>query len=232
MSTLLRLAACGLLLAGLGATAQSHGNGQPTQNQVVFAGRLVDGIQPEAQRVSTAAMARQLLNGPLPLYPTTASDHFGGFVQLLVLIDDKGAVVNVLASDGPSDFVAAASSSVLQWTFRPFGKATAVATIPLLFLPGVKGQPGQVVFTPAMVHLSGGVLASHNTHKAIPSGARGTAVFHVVVDPHGAVAAASMVSGPPQFRDAWEQALADWRYQPYILKGEPVWVDSTVSVTF
>lgn len=228
------LAPAGLVPAGL-LPARAQSALQPSQ--VLFAGRTIDGVSPDAQRIPSAAMAKLLVSGPLPLYPaaapgTTVAAPLGALVQLLVLVDEKGAVSNILASDGPPDLAAAASSTVTMWSFRPSGKSPVVTTIPLLFLPPVAGQPGRVVYQPSLVHVAGGVLAGHNRHKVIPAGVRGTSVFHVVVDPHGAVAAATMISGNPQDRSAWEQALAGWRYEPYIRNGEAVWVESTVSINF
>jgi periplasmic protein TonB len=40
------------------------------------------------------------------------------------------------------------------------------------------------------------------------------------------------VSGPPELRDASMDAVKQWRYEPTLLNGEPVQVDTTISVVF
>jgi len=61
---------------------------------------------------------------------------------------------------------------------------------------------------------------------------QGTVVLHVVIGKDGSVADLSVVSGPPELANAAMDAVKQWRYQPTLLNGEPVRVDTTISVVF
>jgi TonB family protein len=60
----------------------------------------------------------------------------------------------------------------------------------------------------------------------------GIVVIHVIIDRDGLVAKAEAVSGPPELANSALDAVRQWRYKPAILNGDPVEVDSTISVKF
>ncbi len=60
----------------------------------------------------------------------------------------------------------------------------------------------------------------------------GTVVLHVIVGQNGAVNSARYVSGPINLRDSAAKAVLQWRYEPTLVNGAPVEVDTTVSVVF
>jgi len=60
----------------------------------------------------------------------------------------------------------------------------------------------------------------------------GTVVLHVIVSQNGAVNSARYVSGPPNLKDSLIKAVLQWRYEPTLVNGAPVEVDTTVSVVF
>jgi protein TonB len=60
----------------------------------------------------------------------------------------------------------------------------------------------------------------------------GTVVLHAVISKDGSVEDLQYVSGPPLLMKAAMDAVRQWRYQPTQLNGEPVEVDTTVSVVF
>jgi protein TonB len=57
-------------------------------------------------------------------------------------------------------------------------------------------------------------------------------VLHAVISKDGSVEDLQYVSGPPLLMKAAMDAVRQWRYQPTQLNGEPVEVDTTVSVVF
>jgi periplasmic protein TonB len=59
-----------------------------------------------------------------------------------------------------------------------------------------------------------------------------TVVLHVIVGQNGAVNSARYVSGPINLNDSAVKALLQWRYEPTLVNGAPVEVDTTVSVVF
>lgn len=60
----------------------------------------------------------------------------------------------------------------------------------------------------------------------------GTVVLRVVIDKSGAVKSARYVSGPPNLKQSAIDAVRQWRYEPTLMSGVPVEVDTTVTVVF
>jgi len=61
---------------------------------------------------------------------------------------------------------------------------------------------------------------------------QGTVVLHAVISKDGSVQELTYVSGPPLLMPAALEAVRQWKYQPTLLNGEPVEVDTTISVIF
>ena len=64
------------------------------------------------------------------------------------------------------------------------------------------------------------------------AGVQGTVVLDAVVNPQGAVTRVKFVSGPEQLSPAAIDAVRWWRYEPYLVNGEPATVETTVAVDF
>jgi protein TonB len=60
----------------------------------------------------------------------------------------------------------------------------------------------------------------------------GTVVLHVIVGQNGAVNSARYVSGPTNLNDSAVKAVLQWRYEPTLVNGAPVELETTVSVVF
>jgi protein TonB len=60
----------------------------------------------------------------------------------------------------------------------------------------------------------------------------GTVVLHAVIAKDGSVEDLQYVSGPPLLMKSAMDAVKQWRYQPTQLNGDPVEVDTTISVVF
>lgn len=60
----------------------------------------------------------------------------------------------------------------------------------------------------------------------------GTVALHVVVGKDGTVQEVSVVSGPPALAQSSLDAVKQWRYQPTLLNGNPVEVDTQVNVIY
>jgi protein TonB len=61
---------------------------------------------------------------------------------------------------------------------------------------------------------------------------QGTVVVEAVISKAGRIESAHVVSGLPMLRQAALDAVAVARYKPYQLSGEPVEVQTTVTVVF
>jgi protein TonB len=60
----------------------------------------------------------------------------------------------------------------------------------------------------------------------------GTVVLHAIISRDGRINALEVVSGSPFFVQAALDAVRQWRYRPTMLNGEPVEVDTTITVIF
>jgi len=60
----------------------------------------------------------------------------------------------------------------------------------------------------------------------------GTVVLHAIISKDGTIDQLEYQSGPPLLMKAAMDAVKQWRYRPTMLNGEPVDVDTTISVIF
>jgi TonB family protein len=61
---------------------------------------------------------------------------------------------------------------------------------------------------------------------------QGDVILHAIIDRAGKVAKLEVVSGHPLLAQAAMDAVRQWRYKPTLLNGDPVEVDTTITVTF
>ena len=61
---------------------------------------------------------------------------------------------------------------------------------------------------------------------------QGTVMLHVIVSTDGSVHQIQVVSGHPMLVQAAIDAVRQWRYQPVLLNGQPVEVDTQINVVF
>jgi periplasmic protein TonB len=101
--------------------------------------------------------------------------------------------------------------------------------------------PPQVRVTPARKPaISSGVMEGRKLSGAEPrypaiavaAGIRGTVFLAATISKTGMIENLRVVGGPPMLAPAAAEAVRTWRYRPYLLNGEPVEVETTVSVIF
>jgi TonB family protein len=119
------------------------------------------------------------------------------------------------------------------------------------FVPtGAEGLGGNVfsgssgpkvkIASPSRLTISAGVaggLLIQKTAPVYPQIARearvsGTVVIQATISKTGMIQNLHVVSGPTMLRQPALDAVQNWRYKPYLLDGEPVDVETTVSVNF
>lgn len=61
---------------------------------------------------------------------------------------------------------------------------------------------------------------------------QGTVVLHAIIGRDGTIQQLQAVSGPPLLVRAALEAVQQWRYRPYILNGQPVEVETQITVNF
>jgi periplasmic protein TonB len=93
---------------------------------------------------------------------------------------------------------------------------------------------------PQRVKVSGGVVAGLLLNKVQPSypplakqaRIQGTVVLQAVIGKDGSIQHLKALSGHPMLIQSAIDAVSRWKYKPYILDGEPVEVDTQVTVNF
>ncbi len=96
------------------------------------------------------------------------------------------------------------------------------------------------VATPQRVRVSQGVsegLLVHQVRPVYPPLARaariqGSVVLQAVIGKDGSIQNLRMISGHPMLAPAAIDAVKQWKYRPYFLNGEPVEVDTQITVNF
>ncbi len=100
--------------------------------------------------------------------------------------------------------------------------------------------PRFVPATPTRIRISQGVtrgLLIHREEPVYPALARaarvqGDVVLSAVIDTNGQIQNLQLVSGHPMLVPAALAAVKQWRYKPYLLNGQPVEVETTITVIF
>lgn len=107
-------------------------------------------------------------------------------------------------------------------------------------ISSVVAPPPPKPVTPARIRVGGNVQSAmlvRQVQPVYPQIARtahisGTVVLHAVIAKDGTIQELQYVSGPPLLMRAAMDAVREWRYKPTLLNGEPVEVDTTISVVF
>jgi len=100
--------------------------------------------------------------------------------------------------------------------------------------------PKFVPVTPQRVRISQGVtrgLLIQKVEPQYPTLARsarvqGDVVLSAIIDTSGQITNLQLVSGHPMLVPAAIAAVTQWRYKPYLLNGQPVEVETTITVIF
>ena len=94
--------------------------------------------------------------------------------------------------------------------------------------------------TPTRIRLGGNVQSAKlisQQQPAYPPLARqariqGNVVLHAIISKDGRIESLTVMSGHPLLIQAALDAVRNWRYQPTLLNGDPVEVDTTITVIF
>jgi|SRR5579864_3300272 len=100
--------------------------------------------------------------------------------------------------------------------------------------------PKFVPVTPQRVRISQGVtrgLLIQKVEPQYPALARaarvqGDVILSAIIDTNGQITNLQLVSGHPMLVPAAIAAVKQWRYKPYLLNGQPVEVETTITVIF
>ena len=93
---------------------------------------------------------------------------------------------------------------------------------------------------PSRIRVGGNVQAASIVRQVMPiyppiaktAHISGTVMLHAIIGKDGSVQDLTYMSGPPLLMKSALDAVKQWRYKPTLLNGEPVEVDTTISVIF
>jgi protein TonB len=96
------------------------------------------------------------------------------------------------------------------------------------------------VATPQRVRVSQGVTAGMIVHRVQPmypplarqARIQGPVVLQAEISKDGSIENLHLISGHPMLAPAAIEAIKQWKYKPYILNGEPVEVETTITFNF
>jgi TonB family protein len=103
-----------------------------------------------------------------------------------------------------------------------------------------EAQARALATKPKVIRVGGNVAASNLIHQVAPeyppiaktAHISGTVLLHAVIGKDGTVEGLQYVSGPPLLMKSAMDAVRQWQYKPTFLNGEPIGVDTTISVVF
>ncbi len=200
--------------------------------------------------VSKDIIAGEVITKAQPVYPAIAKQvNASGEVQVSILINEIGRVIEAKAIKGHPVLRAAAEDAARKWVFKPT----------LLDGKPVK-QPGTLTFvfstpppptavpptaetgaeTSKKLTVSGGVLQGKAIKKVQPpyppiakaARASGPVQVQVTISETGEVIEASVISGHPLLREAALQAARQWLFHPTELSAVPVKVQGILTFNF
>lgn len=198
--------------------------------------------------------AAMLLIKAVDPVPPAGSRDLSGRVELELRIDKSGNVTGVTVTAGSQALGNIAAEAFKQYKFRPY----MVNEIPVeIICPAVSifsGREGTAQSYPGNLDVANSGVPQlarrlkvsavsldqnkiHDEKPRYPGAARqaniqGDVVIRVTINKLGRVENLNAVSGHPLLREEALEAVKEWRYKPFLLNGEPVEVDSLVTVPF
>ena len=173
-------------------------------------------------------------------------------VLVQVRIDKSGVLHDMKAVSGSPALREDAIKAVKRWKYKPASWATGSSDERQTFLAVtlVKGAAPKVqevafgvsscIHAPARIRVSQIVMQGYLIRRVdpvYPPGAlakdlESVVVMNVTIDKEGSVYKAEAVSGPTELVPTAVEAVKQWKYQPYVLNGETVKVETTADVGF
>src|SRR6202167_506223 len=188
-----------------------------------------------------------------PTYPSAVTPKkVEDTVLLNVRISKSGVVHDMNLVSGPPILAAAAIKAVKRWKYKPAYWVTGPPSERQTFLSVtlMKGAAPKVeeialgvsrcIPAPTRVRISQAIMANRLLSRVEPvyppeaytEHIAGVVIVHVVIDKNGGVLNVDYVSGPLAQVPAAIEAVKQWKYQPYLLNGEAIEVESTVEISF
>ena len=192
----------------------------------------------------------EVLVKPQPVYPSIAKQiNASGEVQVSIVIDENGRVIEAKAIKGHPVLRSAAEDAARKWVFKPAlidGKPVKQpGTLTFVFMPPpppTSDPPTEATSaeTPKKISVSIGVLQGKAVRKVQPpypaiaraAGAKGAVQVQITISETGEVIEANVINGHPLLRDAALQAAREWVFKPTELSGVAVKVQGILTFNF
>jgi TonB family protein len=193
--------------------------------------------------VSGSPAQLELVKAPRPVYPLAAQrEGIQGQVVLNVAVSKKGDVEKIDVVSGNHLLADAAVHAVRKWKYRPYllngqpTEARTTVTLNFAFAGNVENRAP----AGARVQLPQGIMAGQLIHKVQPvypeearqAKIQGTVLLDAVIGKEGAIVRLKPLSGNPMLIPAAVGAVQQWRYKPYMRDGQPVEVETAITVNF
>jgi TonB family protein len=161
-----------------------------------------------------------------------------GFVKRIV--GNKSQAGGVSTFTGHDRGKAAAYSNGSACEDDPVAEVTMRHLVAPLLLSVALASPAVSQVVPERVQVSSSVIQGLLLQKVAPvypplarqARIQGSVILKVVINKSGDVESAQLISGHPLLAAAAIEAVKRWEYKPYLLNGEPVEVETSVTVNF
>jgi TonB family protein len=235
---------CRLLIALLAAVAMA-----------VAAGAWAQSENPRRLHIGANVQEAKRLKKVLPVYPAAALEaKISGTVVLKTVIAKDGSVTEATYVSGPQELADSAAEAVREWKYQVTllqGQPVEVdSTVALVYqlsgsggtvIDGTDQQPQEMPQQPIQrIRVGGNLMAKKMVKQVQPkypkaakkAGVQGTVILHVIIAKDGTVKELQYVSGPKELMQPAMDAVRHWVYEPTLFNGQPVEIDSTVSIIF
>jgi TonB family protein len=206
-------------------------------------------VMQQVKQIEPVVQQRKVDGQKLDCITTKPPANAGSFVPPAYCVDAQDqlrAVVSMQQTvllDAPGEFLGHYVSRRVAITNSGVPAATARITKLEVYEPSADEfmPTGDMKPFVPRARISGGVIEAQRTNFAppiYPEAARarhlgGAVVLHAIIGVNGHVKTAEAVSSPSaELTQAAVDAVKQWTYKPYLLNGEPVEVETTITVNF
>lgn len=171
---------------------------------------------------------------PLPVAPTprisrpTVSSVAAGHQISVPSYEPRGIAPDVGPAAPPAVDIRQLGIAGSSGSGVPFGPGTAIPVI---------APPPPIATRPLRVSRMMEGNLTHRVQPTYPVLARqariqGAVVLRALISKEGTIENLQALNGPPMLVQAAIEAVKQWRYRPYLLDGEPIEVETQVTVNF
>ncbi len=192
---------------------------------------------PLLRHFSSPISLSQTPPGPVVIHSRSfAGPHVGANSAEIVLRQPDQIPAHVALTNGETPPPLAPSGTYIPGV-RGDGSSNGVwASLGNSSAPVVPTGPVSTVQTVRLSHMSEGDLV----HKVVPTypplartaRVQGAVILQAMISKSGTIEDLKLLSGHPMLTAAAIEAVRQWRYRPYVLNGEPVEVETEITVNF